>query len=426
MAVFAALSLGLAWLLAWFRLRSLGRQANVGWLAAYRFWVRAFALSLALALAGGVALLVQMPGLWPGLLTRISAVGSPLLAWAAASALLFKTCFLGPMLFAEQRLAPAIHVATVLMVAVGITLTLACLLLLGSWMQTPSGVELQDAQFVVRDWGQVLRNPSMPWTAGAYLAGSLLCTACVVLAVTAWQAATRPADAGERRAFRSALGLATISVLSLAALTPGAARMTAVHQPAKAAAVAAYWHSDAPVDVTLFALPDQTQMRNRAAWTWRNLGERWLGVNAQGRPRGLDQFTGMHPPVALVFLGTRGAWLIGLLIVLTLAYLALRRQRTTPDGLSRWERAWIVWMGWSSACLLLCGVATLVFGAYPFAVYGVITLDEVMTDAPLWQMIAIVVCTTTVYALLLAAFVAMIRHAARYGVVPVTRHRGRA
>jgi len=425
-AVFAALSLGLAWLLAWFRLRSLGRRADAGWLAAYRFWVRIFALALALATAGGVVVLIQLPALWPGLPQRISAVGSPLLALALASVLIGKTCFLGPMLFAERRLPPAIHAFTVLMVAVGMTLALACLLLLGSWMQTPAGTVLQDGQVVVRDWGQVLRNPAMPWYAGLYLASSVLGAACVVLAVTARQGLARPADAGERLAFRSARVAALASVLALAISLPGWGRMTALHQPAAAAAGAAYWHSGEPADVTLFAWPDATQMRNRAALAWPNAGSYWLGVDAYGRPRGLDQFSGMHPPVAVVFLSLRGAWLIGLLTALTLVYIGLRRRRTAPYGLSRWERAWLAVVGWSGAWLLPCGMAALLFGAYPFAVQGAITLDEVMADAGAGQMIAITACTAIVYALLLAGFVAMIRHACRHGVIPVARHRGRA
>jgi len=425
-AVFAALSLGLAWLLVWFRLRSLGRRADAGWLAAYRFWVRIFALALVLASAGGVVVLIQLPALWPGLPQRISAVSSPLLALALASVLICKTCFLGPMLFAQRRLHPAIHTFTVLMVAVGVTLALTCLLVLGTWMQTPAGTALQDGQIVVRDWGQVLRNPAMPWYTGLYVSSSLLGAACVVLAVTARQGLTRAADSGERLAFRSALVVALVSAVTLAVLLPGSGRMTALHQPAAAAAGAAYWHSGEPADAVLFAWPDATQKRNRAALAWPDAGRYWLGVDAQGHPRGLDQFSGMHPPVAVVFLSMRGAWLVGLLTLLTLVYVGLRRWWSAPDGLSRWERTWLMVVGWSGAWLLPCGMATLLLGAYPFAVQGAITLNEIMADASPVQMIVVLACTSVVYGLLLAGFVAMIRHAARYGVIPVARHRGRA
>jgi len=302
MAVFAALSLGLAWLLAWFRLQSLRQPTDAGWLAAYRFWVRVFALSLTLALAGGVVVLIQLPMLWPGVLERISAVASPLLTLAVIGAFLVKVCFLGPMLFAERRLSPAIHACAVLMVAVGVTLILACLLFLGAWMRTPAGGTWIDGQFVVHDWWQVLANPAAPWYAGQYLAASLLCAACLVLAITAWQRRTRPANPQEQLAFRSARILALASALTLLALVAGAANMTSLYQPAKVAATA----------------------------------------------------------------------------------------------------------------------------VYPFAVQDTITLDEVVTQATAWSLFAIVVASVVAYVLLLAAFVAMVRHAARYGVIPIKRHRGRA
>jgi len=426
LAVFAALSLGLAWLLTWFRLRSLRRRAHAGWLAAYRFWVRVFALALTLAFAAGVAALIQLPGLWPGLPERISAVGSPLLALALVGVFCVKVCFLGAMLFAERRLSASVHAFVVGMVAVGITLTMACLLLLGSWTQTPAGAVLQNGQFQVQDWAQALGNPSMPWYLGLTLAGSLLGAACVVLAVTAWQGAGRAANPPERLAFRTSLAVALFSALALAALLPGLGRVTAVHQPAKAAAIAAVWQSSPAPDLTLLAWPDAGQARNRAAWTLPHAGGLWLGTDAQGRARGLDQFAGMHPPVALVFFSVRGAWVVGALTLLTLLYMSVRRWRTAPDGLSRRERACLIWLGSAGAWLLLFGVATLVFGTWPFAVQDAITLGEVLTDAPVGALIASLAASIVVYAVLLVAFVGMLRHAARYGVIPVTRHRGGA
>jgi len=425
LALCAGLSLGLAWLLAWFRLRALGRQADAGWLAAYRFWVRIFALVQALAFAGGVAALITLPALWPGLLERTSAIVSPLLAWTLVIVILFKSCFLGPMLFAERRCKPALHASAVLMVAMGITLTLVALVLLCAWTQTPTGAVLRDGRFVVEDWGQVLRSPAMPWYVGLCLAGSLLCTACLVLAVTAWQGATRSTDMGERLAFRSALGLGLVSVLALTALVPGAARMTAKHQPAKAAAIAAYWHSATPVDWVWFAWPDATQARNRAVLAWRGMdGGYWVGSDAQGQARGLDQFSSMHPPVTLMFFTTRAAWLIGVLLLLTLVFTALRYRQHMPERLPPWLRRWLVWMGSMGAWLLLLGVTILGFGAWPFAVQDALTLDEVRVQAPpapAWQLLAIVVYAV-VCGLLLAAFVTRVCHAARHGVI-LTAHR---
>lgn len=428
MAVFAAMGLGLSWLLLFFRLRSLGGQAQGAWLGAYRFWVRVFALALVLALAGGIAVLIQLASLWPGLFERISAVSSPLLAIALVCAFVFKSCFLGAMLFAERRLSDRVHAFTVLMVAVGLTLTAACLLALFSWMQAPAGTVLLDGQFWVHDWRLVLFSPSFAWHAGLFLAACLLCAAFLVIAVAAWQGRWHPPDDSERHAFRSALVMGTAGLVLLTALLPGTGGMIATHQPAKAAAAAALWQSGAQADLLLFAVPQADNQSNRAVLALPGMGGRWLGRDDQGRLRGLDQFSGMHPPVAAVFFSVRGAWLAGGLMLLSVVYLWLRRLagRMPSAGFPAWERCWLVAMGWSGPLLLLCGMAYLLFGAYPYAVYGSVTLDEIMAPSESPWRLAGVAAYLLLYGLFSAAFVAMIRHVARYGVVPVTRHRGRA
>src|SRR5690606_18384876 len=206
MALFLGISLGLAWMLSWFRFRSLCAN-GAGWLAAYRFWVRVFALALVLGIASGIATLIQTGSLWSALFGKVGDVIGPLLAAALVCGFIFKSCFLGAMLFAERRLSDRAHAFVVLMVAIGLTLVLFWLLVLVSWMQTPAGVWVFDDKYGVSDWGAVIFNPSLPWYAGLYLASSLACVAFLVLAVTAWKSLHHTLDDGERRAFGSALVL---------------------------------------------------------------------------------------------------------------------------------------------------------------------------------------------------------------------------
>jgi len=266
--------------------------------ALYRFWVRVFALAASLAAGSGAAALVLLPGLWPGLAERMTDILSPVLALALVGALLTGACCVAPMLFGERSLRPRWHAAAVVLAAVGLSFTLACLLALASWTRTPTGALQQNGQFVVLDWGQVLVNPAMPWFSGLTLAGSFLCAAAVVLTVTAWQGRARPPGAGERLAFRLARVVALASSLVLALTLWGAAGV----------------------------------------------------VNGK-----ID--------------------------------------------------------------------ATLAWGA--FAVQNAITFDEVVSDASAPRLAFVLVLSVLVYLALCAAFVAIVRHAARYGVVPVGRRGAR-
>ncbi|WP_353174475.1 cytochrome ubiquinol oxidase subunit I [Paracandidimonas soli] len=426
MALFLGASLGLAWLLAYFRLRSL-RADGAGWLAAYRFWVRVFALALALGMTSGIAVLIQAGSLWPGLFVKAGDVIGPLLAAALVCGFIFKSCFLGAMLFAERRLTDRAHALMALMVAVGLTLTLFWLVALVSWMQTPAGVWVFDDKYGVRDWAAVVFNPSFPWYAGLYLAACLACVAFLVLAVTAWQSLWHPLGDGERHAFRTSMVLGGASLVVLVCMAIGAGQMTARLLPAKAAATAGYWHSGSPPDLVLFALPSEAAGGNRASLHWPRAGGRWLGKNEEGELRGLDQFAGMSPPVAATFLSFRLAVLAGALMAVCLAATAVRlRGQADPSGLPRWWKRWLVSMGIGGSLLMLAGVTYVMVGAHPYAITGAVTLQEAAAVIEPGELFLGMLAYLAVYGICIAAFIGLVGHAARYGVVPVARHRGRA
>jgi cytochrome d ubiquinol oxidase subunit I len=75
---------------------------------------------------------------------------------------------------------------------------------------------------------------------------------------------------------------------------------------------------------------------------------------------------------------------------------------------------------------LLAGSAYLLVGAFPYAVQGTITVSEIMGDIGFNALLGGFAAYTLFYLVFLAGFFQMLRYIARYGVVPVARHRGRA
>ncbi|MGB6105559.1 MAG: cytochrome ubiquinol oxidase subunit I, partial [Pusillimonas sp.] len=248
MLLFLAIELGLAWVLLYFKLRSLGTE-HAAWIAAYRFWVRVFALAFILSFAASLPVLIQFGGLWPSLMEKIGNVAGPLLAAAVLSAFVFKSCFLGAMLFGQRHLSDKVHILVVFMVAAGVTVTAFWLLALLSWTHTPAGVLFVDGQYQVLDWLSVLFSPALPWYAGLFVLAAALTTAFLLLGMTAAQSLRRPIDESGRLVFKSALWLAAVSVVLQGLVVAGTGHMTARHQPAKAAATAAYWQSGQPADL---------------------------------------------------------------------------------------------------------------------------------------------------------------------------------
>src|SRR3546814_13277197 len=74
MLLFLVIELGLAWVLLYFKWRSLGPD-HAAWTAAYRFWVRVFALAFILRFAASLPVLIQFGSLLPTPMGKIGKIG---------------------------------------------------------------------------------------------------------------------------------------------------------------------------------------------------------------------------------------------------------------------------------------------------------------------------------------------------------------
>src|SRR5690606_1502352 len=129
------------------------------------------------------------------------------------SAFVFKSCFLGAMLFGQRYLSDRIHALVVFMVAVGVAVSSLWLLVLLSWMHTPTGAQFVDGQYQVVDWLAVLFNPALPWYAGLFVLAAALTTAFLMMGIIAAQSLRRPVDDSGRLVFKSALWVAAFSIV---------------------------------------------------------------------------------------------------------------------------------------------------------------------------------------------------------------------
>ncbi len=422
LALFLAVALALAWVLLFFKIRA-RVSGQGGWTAAYRFWVRIFALSFVLTLAACVPVLIQLGSLWAGLMDKIGNVAGPLLGYGILSVFILKSCFLGVMLFGQRRVSDGAHTLAVLMVAVGQLVALFWVLALQSWMQTPDGAVLVDGRYQVYDWAAVVLNPSVGWRMAVVVVGSALAAAFLMMGVTALQALRRPLDDGERCTFKTGLAIAALASVLQLPVASGAGQMVAQYQPAKAAAAAGYWESGAEPRLVLFGWPDVRNHTNVADWTWNNAGGMWLHRNEDGTYQGLDKYSGMLPPVALTFWSLRVAAGLGLLMLAVSWVTVLLTGRRGMDVavVSRWWQRVLCGMMFSGGIAVVAAWWVSVIGLQPFVVNGTITQTEVLGPMSSSTVLYGLIGYGLLYALLLAAFAGMLFHAARYGVVPVRK-----
>lgn len=419
--VFLSLSLSLAWIVLAFKLRA-GGGARPEWMAAYRFWVRIFALAFVLALASAVPVVFLLGMLWPTLMERIGNVLGPPLAFAVVTVFALKSCFLGVMLFGQRRVSNRMHTLSVAMVALGLTVFAAWLTSIESWLHVPQGAALSDGRYLPMDWRTILFNDAMPWHLLLFVTGSVLAGAFLVLGVTAWQALHRPLDDGEKAAFRAGLVTASLAFAAVLPAGAGALMMVAEHEPMLAATVAGHWRSGDPASLALWGWPDSAQRATLAELAVPLPGSGWLGKDLHGATLGLDHYSGMHPPVAAVFWLARFGWLMGMLMLLATLLCWRRRARRDLGAQPRWGLRLLAGLTFAGVLAVLAGWLVLELGRQPYAVAGTVTWSESLGANlhPAWLALG-AAAQTLLYLTLTFVFVRMVFHAARYGVVPVRK-----
>jgi cytochrome d ubiquinol oxidase subunit I len=420
--LFAALAMALGWILCVFRFRA-WQTPDSGWTTAYRFWVRIFALSFFLALATALPVLVELGTLWPELIERTGNVAGPLLAFGLTTFFVTKSLFMGVVLFGQRRVSPRAHFLAVLMVALGLTLTLFWAVVLHTWAQAPVGAGLIDGRYQVYAWSEVIWTPFVLWRSLGFVAGAFLCTGLLLLCITAWQALRRPLDEGERLSFRTGLLVSACAVLLYWVAFDGNARMVARYQPAVAAAQVGVWQSSAaPAWVWLGSPKPHTQSTDVFLASDLN-PERWLGRQTNANAIGLDMAGDVLPPVVLLFWLLRVALLIGalatVLIVLTL-FVGLRKG-FDPSRQPNWLLRAQVWGAGLGVLTWLLSWNLSDLGRSPYLVWGALLQQDALAEIAPATLSWVLAGAVATYAVMLAGFVQMLWHAARFGVVPVRK-----
>ena len=116
--LFPAITIGLAWLLVFFK-TMYNRSGEERWIEAYRFWVKVFALSFALGVVSGITMSFQFGTNWPGFMETVGNVAGPLLGYEVLSAFFLEATFLGIMLFGRKRVSNRVHTVATWPVAIG-------------------------------------------------------------------------------------------------------------------------------------------------------------------------------------------------------------------------------------------------------------------------------------------------------------------
>ncbi|GAB4349851.1 MAG: cytochrome ubiquinol oxidase subunit I [Immundisolibacter sp.] len=407
--LFPSINMALAWLLLYFRLRGRGAD-GAPWLAAYRTWVKVFALSFALGVVSGVTMSFQFGTNWPGFMQRVGNIAGPLLGYEVLTAFFLEATFLGVMLFGQRRVSERMHLTATALVAVGTSLSAFWILALNSWMQTPAGHVMVDGQAHAASWLAVIFNPSFPYRLTHMMLASGLTVAFLVAGLCAYRHLRGERSAELAVSQRTAVYLAAALIPVQIVVGDLHGLNTLEHQPAKIAAMEAIWDTERGADLRLLAWPDEHTRSNRFELTVPDAASLILTHSRDGELRGLNSFED-HPPVAPLFWAFRVMVGVGLLM-LAVSWLAAWRLWRHGALTAFLQRALLA-MTFSGWLAVLAGWYVTEIGRQPWIVYGVLRTADVASKVPAPMIGLSLALYLALYVVLIVAYVSVLFYLAR-------------
>jgi cytochrome d ubiquinol oxidase subunit I len=371
-----------------------------------RRWAKGTAVLFAVGAVSGTVLSFELGLLWPGFMRFAGPlIGLPFSL--EGFAFFLEAIFLGVYLYGWDRVGPRTHMASGLVVAASGAASAVFVVLVNAWMNAPTGYELgPDGRFLRIDPIAAMQSPAAFQQALHMLLAAYAATGLAVAGVHAGMLLRDKASTFHRRGLAVALLVGAPAALLQPLAGDLSARVVAVTQPIKLAALEGQWQTERGAPLRIGGLPDATRERTR----WALEIPYGLSLLAFHDPdaevRGLTSVPREdRPPVAVVHLAFQVMVALGTimaLVALWTGWIAWRRDLAAdrrllralvlvaPLGFIATEAGWIVTE----------------VGRQPWVVQGLMRTSSAVTPMP--RLVVPLVSFTLLYLGLAAIVVALI------------------
>ncbi len=364
--IYPPLTIGLAAFLFYSEVKWL-RTNNDEWYRLTRFFEKLFIINFGAGVATGITMEMSFGILFGPFSQAAGPFFGNILGYETITAFMYEAGFIGLMVFGWGKISKKMHLFATFNVAFSSMLSAMWILVANSWMQSPTGVHLENGLFLVDSWKDAILNPNFLTGFPHMAIASFEIGLFFVAGISAWMIYKKRPHAAM---FMKTL---TASLMALVVIAPlqiyigdDLGRTVAEHDPAALAAMEGHWHTynaDGTPNTSwnVIAWPDEVKGTNTFQIGIPHMlslleDHKWVST-----VKGLEGFKPEdRPPVLLPFYAFRIMVAAGgLLMIIAFWALYLKyRGQFTMEGLQR--RPWFlrlvvfsailpyiaIWTGW--------------------------------------------------------------------------------
>ncbi len=414
--LFPPISIGLAWLLV--IMEGIGwRRKDEMYTRMGKFFGKLLALTFAVGVATGIVMEFQFGTNWAVYSKFVGDIFGAPLAAEGIFAFFLESGFLGLYLFGRNKVSRFVHWFSILMVAIGATISAFWIIVANSWQQTPAGYILRNGRAEMTSFYDAVFNPSTIIRYLHTVDAALIAGAFFVAGISAYIILKGKETELAQRAMRIAIIFGLIaSLLELMPFGDEHARQVARTQPEKFAAIEGLYATQSGAPLILFAIPFTKPPELRAKielsglLSWMTFGD----VHAQ--VKGINDFPPENiPPLWLTFVSFHNMVILGLYFIVVTFYssIQLRRKKLFE---TKWLLRLFVWSIPLPLVACQLGWITTEVGRQPWIVYGLLrTSDAYSTTVTAGEICFSIILFSLIYLLLGILYVYLLVREVKHG-----------
>ena len=252
--IFPPISIGLVWLLVIAEYIGWRKNDEI-WVNLGRFFAKLLGLTFVVGVATGIVMEFQFGMNWAKYSEFVGDIFGAPLAAEAVFAFFLESSFLALYLFGRNRVSKGVHWFSVLMVAVGATMSAFWILVANSWQQTPAGYVIRNGRAELTSFAEAVFNPSMFQRFFHTVDATLIAGAFFMAGIAAFLLLKNKDNIVARKAIKlSCIFGIIVSVLAVFPTGHESARQVARTQPEKFAAIEGLYTSQSNAPLVLFGV----------------------------------------------------------------------------------------------------------------------------------------------------------------------------